>query len=99
MSSKEQREELSRKYEEEKKNRIYLTKEEVEALTPEEIEEAKVRGAMLGFFEALIDGKTEEAYQDFINRHEWTFAKTYCGDSKACNYYVLGGSHACSRRI
>lgn len=62
MSSKEQREELSRKYEEEKKNRIYLTKEEVEALTPEEIEEAKVRGAMLGFFEALIDGKTEEAY-------------------------------------
>jgi len=57
-----QKMELDRKYEEEKQNRRFLTQEEVDALSPEEIEEAKVNGAMLGFFEALIDGNPEEAY-------------------------------------
>lgn len=60
--NKKQRMEFDRKYEEEKKNRVYLTPEEVDALSPEEIEKAKINGAMLGFFEALIDGKPEEAY-------------------------------------
>lgn len=60
--NRKQKMELDRKYEEEKQNRRFLTQEEVDALSPEEIEEAKVNGAMLGFFEALIDGNPEEAY-------------------------------------
>ncbi len=59
--NREQRMELDRKYEEEKKNRVFLTQEEIDALSPEEKEEAKVRGAMLGFYESLLDNKPEDA--------------------------------------